>query len=236
MEDSKKIWSKYRQNWGAIQINKTKLRKKIKFDYSQLLEKTNQGWKLIFNNKKLLSVSSILKSINDYNLFGIPQNILEYRRELGKRFMENCYQYVNKKEYELDDLVISELERKHLTTFFKWLIDNEMKIMGCEKVITNGCLVAFLDFVVRTKGGEYFIIEVKLRNSLEVKPSDLFQLRVYCEMFEVPGILVIIGDNGEIKTQKVTKKLFVKELANTRNFYKQFGIDIFFNNKIQIGD
>lgn len=233
---NKELWSKNRQLWGTKTIKKVQLKKRLKFDYSQLMEKTQDGWKLNFSDKKLLSVSSILKNIHEYNFFRIPNNLLDYRKTIGKQFMENCFNIVKTQDWNISTFNISELERKHLNTFFKWIIANEMKIICCEKMITNGCLIAFLDFAVRTKEGEYFILEIKLRNSLEVKPTDIFQLRVYCEMLGCPGKLVLIGDNGEIKVEKVLKSTFKKELNTTIDFYKQFGIDLYFENRLEIGD
>lgn len=225
------------QFWGEKYIEKKTIKKILKFDYLKILEQIpNKGWKLIYNDKKLLSVSSILKTINDCFLWNVPTNILEHRKYLGKSFMENANEIFKNKLYDLSILNISEMERKHLETFFNWLVQNKFKIVACEKLITNGCVVAFIDFVVRNEKGYYYVVEVKLRNSLEIRKTDIFQTKVYCEMLGIPGIVVVIGDNGEINTQRLSKITFKSNMNLVKKFYKTFGIELFYENKIEIGE
>lgn len=235
-DKDKRKWSKNSYyKFGRQPISKKKIKKMLKFDYEKIITKKANGYSLIHSNKKLLSVSSILKVVNDYNLFSIPENILEHRRNLGMYFMLNAKKIVDEKLASIDDLIgISELEKKHLTTFFKWILENQYTILYCEKMFCNGELIAFFDFVIRNKEGHIFIVEVKLRNSLEEKETDLFQIRTYCEMLGIPGKLLIIGDNGEIKEIHITSVMFKDHLRVTQKFLKKFGIELSFKNKLQI--
>lgn len=225
------------QKWGGKYLKKEGLYKKIKFDYTKLVERGQSGkYKMIGDNKMLFSVSTLLKVVHDYFFFSIPERIIKQRRELGANLMINIQSCFENKITDLTQMIINERDRIVLSGFIKWAKDTNTRILAVEKFITNGNSVCIIDCIVQRKY-QFFVLEIKCRNNLEeIRSSDLLQLRAYIEMFGAPGILLIIDDNGNYKEYVYKSKKFMKKEWNTLlNFYKDnFNIDITFQDLIEV--
>lgn len=225
------------QKWGGAYLKKDTLIKKLKFDYTKLVEKGPSGkWKMIGDNKMLFSVSSLLRLVNDYFFFSIPERVIKVRKEIGTNLMINIQHCFDQKITDLNQLMINERDRLVLSGFIKWAMDTNTRILAVEKFITNGNSVCIIDCVVQRNYAIY-VLEIKCRNDLDkVRKTDELQLRAYMEMFGSHGIILLIDDNGKYKEYVKKSKIWMRKEWNTLlDFYKKyFDIDITFQDLIEV--
>lgn len=223
----------YQQFWGGKKINKKYLKKLIDFDFKKLIEKTDNGHRMIGSAKKLLSPSSILRPFKDFNLFGIPKDILEHKRLNGSALMENLEHIFKTKEHNINNLPITTKQKKDLFNIFTYFQEQGMKLLAVEKPITNGIVYGIVDAIVKWKH-EYFVLEIKLRNNGTIMNEDRFQAKCYSYMLEIPALVLILADNGQVTLERINKADYSYLLQDMKKIYKQYGIELSFNQTIRI--
>lgn len=223
----------YKQFWGSKKISKAYIKKLIKFDFKQLIEKVDGGHKMIGSSKKLISPSSILKPFRDCKFFGIPNNVMEQRRIDGSVLMENLEKVFIQKKMKFDEFDITLKQKKDIFNLFNYFINNGIKLIAVEKPITNGIVYGIIDCIVK-KDSKYYVMEIKLRNNLTIENSDRLQAKIYSELMELPCIVLCLSDNGEVVTETLLKTDFQSELRQIENMYKLFGIELDFKQKLKV--
>lgn len=223
------------QFWGGKIIPKRYVKKTIEFDFKKLIEKVENGHKMMGGAKKLISPSSVLKSISDYKFFGIPKDILESRRQDGSILMEYLEKVFIQKQSNINDFPITSKQKKDLFNLFSWFVNNGVKLLAVEKPITNGIMYGIIDCVIK-KDNKYFVLEIKLRNNLKIENSDRFQAKCYSHMMEIPAMILVMADNGDVVTETLLKADFKQEMKQVQQFYKLFGVELDWTQKIKIGD
>lgn len=223
------------QFWGGKIIQKRYVKKVIEFDFKKLIEKVENGHKMMGGTKKLISPSSVLKNINDYKFFGIPKDILENRRQDGSVLMEYLEKVFIQKQLNINDFPITSKQKKDLFNLFNWFVNNGVKLLAVEKPITNGTMYGIIDCVIK-KDNKYFVLEIKLRNNLKIENSDRFQAKCYSHMMEIPAMILVLSDNGDVVTETLLKADFKQEMKQVQQFYKLFGVELDWTQKIKIGD
>lgn len=224
---------RYYQFFGSKKINKSEMKKKINFDFMRLIDKVENGHKMKGHSKKLISPSSILRPIKDYQLFSIPKDVLEQRRQDGITLMKYLEIIFKTKETDINSFPITTKQKRDLHNIFKYFIDNDIQLLSIEKPITNGVIYGIVDCIIK-KGTGIYVLEIKLRNNLKIENADLFQAKVYSMMLGLPAIVLCLADNGETNEQLLYKTSFNKELKVVKDFYKLFGIDLEFNQRLEI--
>lgn len=228
-----KLRESYTQFFGGKKVSKPYVKKLIAFDFKQLIEKVENGHKMIGGSKKLISPSSVLKSFRDCKFFGIPSNILEQRRQDGSVLMESLEKVFFQKEFNIDDFPITTKQKKDLYNLFNYFIKNEIKVLAVEKPITNGIMYGIIDCVVRYQKN-YYVMEIKLRNNLKVENADRFQAKCYSYMMGIPALILCLADNGDVHMEELKKADFSQEMKKVKDLYNIFGVELEFNQKLKV--
>lgn len=223
----------YKQFWGSKMINKAYLKRLIEFDFKKLMEKTQDGHKMLGQNKRLMSPTRILKPIMEHKFFGIPQEKLEQRRQDGSSLMENLETIFRTKDPDLNKLAITAKQKKDLFNLLNFFQQKNIKLLTVEKPVTNGIIYGIVDCIVKM-GHEYFVMEIKLRNNLTIENTDRFQAKCYSFMLEIPALIICLSDNGDVKMERLNKADFQKPLTDIKNMYKLFGVELDFKQKLRI--
>lgn len=182
----------------------------LKNDFTKFVyQKDNHYYNLA--GKRLLSFSSLTKKYNDFVFEKIPFQVLENRKELGRLLMQSLKIVWDTKDTNINNLLVPEQTKRHLSTIINFLDANNLMILDCEKLITNNSIIGFVDLIVKQKNtGTPHIVEIKLRNSLEIKKSDLVQSLLYSKLLGCPCFVLVVNDIGEFKTFNIYKDIKLK--------------------------
>lgn len=222
-----------RQFWGSTLMSKELIKKRVRFDYMKLIERVEGGHRMIGGSKKLFSPNSILKPFKEHLFWGIPKEKLEQRRQDGTILMEYLEKIFASKDTNINSFPITVKQKKDLHNLFNWFIKNNVKLLAIEKPITNGIVYGIIDCIA-ILDGEYCILEIKLRNNLQVNNLDRFQASIYAYLMEIPAYVLCLADNGDIRFEKIYKQTCHKEMKKIIEIYKTFGVELDFKQRLSI--
>lgn len=180
-----------------------RMRKIIDFNFLDIVEKRDNGYFLIGKNKMLVSPSMLNYQMSRKALSKIPNHILEQRRSIGINLMENIKTVFENKIYDTTTLEMNETDRKYLNNFLDWLVANQIKVLAVEKFITNGEICGIVDMIVMWNKC-ICVLEIKTRNSRDVRFTDVSQSTIYYQMLKCPTYLVMIDDFGRVDYFKIS--------------------------------
>lgn len=210
-----------------------RVRKIIKMDFLDLVERKDTGYFLIGTNKLLVSPSMLNYQLSRKALAPIPPHILEQRRIIGCNLMENLKQVFENKIYDTNNLEMTEQDRKYLNNFLDWLVEQQIKVLAVEKFITNGELCGIVDLIVMWNKC-VCILEIKTRNKKEERFTDIIQSTIYFQMVRCPTFLVMIDDTGNVEWCRISANSNFKYYLEYRRFikfWKTYGV--LENEKVQ---
>lgn len=220
------------KNWETYTVRASIIKKILKFDFENIVEKFKDHWKLKGASKMLISVSSLLKLANDYKYYPVPNHILENSRNHGLEVMRLLKEIFDNRIEDVNNLLGNYNDKKTVRAIIDFLIENNFKVLAVEKMITNGSFIGFIDLIVvrrnPKKYNEYFIIEIKCRNSHEPTLQDKMQCSFYSKMlWTVPVYLLIIDKDNKISFTRIKNRC--NESGDTAlkwllKAYSKFGI------------
>jgi len=194
----------------------------LRTDFNKFIEIREIDGKWI-GDSKLLSYSTFFKNVSNIAFSRIPKIALSRVSFIGKEVM-NMLEYIVKNECRLDRApYYNDKIRLIVFEIFSILMFNGMKIMACEKKVTNGKWLGVIDLIVRHKGVTK-LIEIKTRNGTDLRASDVSQVKVYA---------AIIGANVESYVWVIDRKTYLskeyrikfndkKELETINNVLRTF--------------
>lgn len=201
-------------------------KKALEIDWDKHIKVKND--QSFFNNKCLLSVSTLLSGLNKVKFANVPAQYLEMAAQDGKDVM--VYLEYLWKEHVTYDIALK-LEypnpkiKSMVLAIYKFLADNRFKVIAFEKHISNGFWHGYIDLVVRDLDRQLTsLIEVKTRNKSEVYDTDRLQVAVYGRMLTKKGlplwVLVINKNNMQITFEQV--RLDTKLITIANQFISKF--------------
>lgn len=195
----------------------------VRFDFMNLVEKKNSHYKLRTNSKMLISVSHLLKCVNEVDLYPIPDKVLMEARDRGKSVMEMLERVFNDRISDLNEIWGSVEIKLTVQTIINWLLEHKCKILAIEKFITNGTYCGFIDMIVREPNGVQVIYEIKCRNDNSIRIKDYIQMELYSRMLQnAPCRLFVIDKNNKITTYPYQIKRNNGINKTNKNFFQHW--------------
>lgn len=202
-----------------------KIKSILGFDFETLVERKKNHFKMITSSNMLLSASSFTKFITEYELYPVPEKLLERKRQIGSQVMELLYQMFEKKTTDVDQFFYDEAVKNRVQALLNWFHENKVKISAVEKFITDGHWCGYLDVVAQwsksnLKKSNWCIFEIKCRNDFKIKMQDEIQMEIYRKMMNYIDVyLLVIDDNLNIKAINYKKETKGKDGKATKLTY-----------------
>lgn len=153
---------------------------RAKFSYEFFVDQ--EGNHYYYNNKRLISPSAMNAIAYSLDFGKVPTHVIDSRREIGSNLMRNLKYMFDNKIDDIDNLMVSDLSKKHLYTIARFLKEHKLKILDVEKFVCNNHFCGIVDLLAIYKTSEKSprvkvveIIEIKVRNSLESKIQDFYK-------------------------------------------------------------
>lgn len=190
-----------------------KLKGILGFDFESLVERKKNHFKMITGNNMLLSASNLTKFITEFELYPVPEKLLERKKQVGSQVMELLEQMFQRKTTDVNQFFYDDAVKNRVQALLNWFHENKIKIFAVEKFVTDGQWCGFIDVVAKwSKTNElksnWCVFEIKCRNDFKVKMQDEIQMEIYKKlMCNIDVYLLVIDDNLNIKTINYRKDI-----------------------------
>ena len=207
--------NKYIRSPNKEEVRNNRVMKKIlETNFSNYFTNEDHGKQMIGGGSKLMSYSSFFKPCSNLVFYNTPKHITF----IGSEVMRMLEYTVNNEIRDLQSLQFVNNQIKSIfMTIMNYLIENKMRIKACEKVITNGKWLGYIDLIVRHEGITK-IVEIKTRKGTDLRKSDEYQMKVYANILGI-GVnsIVMIVDRTTYKLATYNIKFHSKKEINLVN-------------------